>query len=182
MMDKSSFQKLFKELYGMNPTKWNTVLEKSKTKFSETPKPSKQNRQAMTQDAFKSLLKQDYKTFQSFGKKADATVNKPKSVRINDETLQQNKNTNQRNTNAEISSVDSTAVDSFRVVSRDNKTKDVIINFVGGTHGYMYPSVPNNVAVGLYAAPSKGSYVRNVIDKYSNIDDPHVQEYIASGN
>lgn len=177
-MKKEEFSKLFKRLYSSNPQAWNKVLESKRANTA----PTKQNRQAMTQEAFKSLLKRDYNQFQDFSRKADATVNKPKSIRINGETLQKNKNTNQRNKNAETSYVDSSAVDSFEVHSRDGKTKDVVINFVGGEHGYMYPSVPNNVANGLYAAPSKGSYVNKVLERYSNINDPHVQEYIASGN
>ena len=179
-MDKSSFQKLFKELYGMNPKTWNTVLEKSKTKFSETPKPSKQNRQAMSQDAFKSLLKQDYKTFQDFGKKADATINRPKSVRINGETLQQNKNRNQKNKDATISAVDSSAVERFRETENNDGPRDVTVKFTTGDKEYLYPDVPSNVAQAFYVAPSKGSFVIRVLSDYSDYSNPKVQEKIRN--
>ena len=181
-MDRSSFQKLFKEMYQVNPNKWNELLTKAgRTTFSAKGKPNKINRQSMGSNAFQKLMNIDYSKFKDQGNKQRQEVVRPKSVRINGMTLPQVRSQNNRNANAETSFVDSSAVESFEVLPRDAKTKDVIINFQGGDHGYMYPSVPNNVANGLYAAPSKGSYVNQVIDQYSNINDPHVQEYIANG-
>ena len=187
-MDRSSFQKLFKEMYTVNPSLWNSILEKSgKTVYSKKGtttrgNPRKVDRQSMSTKAFDSLMNIDYNKFKEFGKKQDAKVERPKSIRVNGDTLGQLRRENQRNKNAQdVSYVDSSAVEAFEILPRDAKTKDVIINFKGGDHGYMYPSVPNNVANGLYAAPSKGSYVNQVIDRYSNINDPHVQEYIANG-
>lgn len=183
-MDRSSFQKLFKEMYGMNPKMWNDVLTKSgKTIYSVKPAATEQNKETMSSKAFNKLMNIDYDKFKEFGKKQDAKVDRPKSIRIDNQTLQQARNNivNSSSDPNNVEFVDSSAVEAFEVVPRDAKTKDVIINFKGGDHGYMYPSVPNNVANGLYAAPSKGSYVSQVIDQYSNINDPHVQEYIANG-
>lgn len=169
-------------MYQVNPNKWNELLTKAgRTTFSAKGKPSKINRQSMGSNAFQKLMNIDYSKFKDQGNKQQQEVVRPKSVRINGMTLSQTRNQNNRNANAETSFVDSSAVEAFEVLPRDAKTKDVIINFKGGDHGYMYPSVPNNVVNGLYAAPSKGSYVNQVIDQYSDVNDPHVQEYIANG-
>ena len=63
---------------------------------------------------------------------------------------------------------------------KDNNdgTKDVSITFKGGGKDYLYPDVPTNVANGLYAAPSKGSYVSDVISHYSDYSNPKVQAKI----
>lgn len=176
-MKKEEFAKLFKRLYSSNPEQWNKVLE---AKRSNTT-PTKQNRQAMTQDAFKSLLKRDYTQFQNFSKKADATVNKPKSIRINDQTLQQNRDTNQRNKDADTSFVDSSAVDSFTLNDNGDGTKDVTIVYNGSNKEYLYPDVPKNIANAFYAAPSKGSFAHNVISRFSDYSNPKVQKKIREG-
>ena len=181
-MNNQDFKKLFKELYGQNPDKWNKVLQAKKTVYSEKPRPTKQNRQVMTSDAFSKLLKINQKQFQDFGKKADATINRPKSIRINNETLAQNRSQNQRNKNAETTFVDSSAIQSFNLKDNNDGTKDVNIQFVGGGKDYLYPDVPANVANGLYAAPSKGSYVGEVISRYSDYSNPKVQKKIREGN
>lgn len=177
-MNNQDFKKLFKELYGQDPYKWNKLLQAHKTKYSETPRPTKQNRQAMTSEAFGKLLKINQHQFDDFGKKQNATINKPKSVRINDETLGKNRRTNQRNANANLTIVDSSAVDSFNMKDNHDGTKDVSITFKGGGKDYLYPDVPTNVANGLYAAPSKGSYVSDVISHYSDYSNPKVQAKI----
>lgn len=180
--DKSSFAKLFKELYGQNPDKWNRLLEANKTKYSEAPKPTKQNRQVMSSEAFGKLLRINQKQFDDFSRKADAQVNKPKSIRINGETLGQNRRTNQRNKNADTSFVDSEAISSFNIKDNNDGTKDVTIKYTSGNKEYLYPDVPANVANGMYAAPSKGSYAQDVIKQYSDYSNPKVQEKIREGN
>lgn len=180
-MDNSSFKKLFKELYGQDPYKWNKLLQAHKTKYSETPRPTKQNRQAMTSEAFGKLLKINRHQFEDFGKKQNATVNTPKSVRINNETLGKNRRTNQRNKNANVTIVDSAAVDTFSMKNNNDGTKDVTIKFTSGNKEYLYPDVPTNVANGLYAAPSKGGYVQGVLGRYSNYSNPKVQAKIRQG-
>lgn len=182
MMNNGDFKKLFKELYGQDPYKWNKLLQAHKTKYSETPRPTKQNRQVMSSEAFGKLLRINQKQFDDFGKKQNATVNKPKSIRINNETLGQNKRTNQRNKNAETTFVDSAAVDSFNMKDNHDGTKDVTIKFNGGNKEYLYPDVPTNVANGLYAAPSKGGYVEGVLSGYSDYNNPKVQAKIREGN
>lgn len=183
-MDKSSFQKLFKEMYSVNPAQWNNLLTRAgKTVYSAKPKKpnSKVNRQTIGSKAFDKLMHIDYKNFQDFGKKQSATVNRPKSIRINDMTLPEMRRTNMRNSNATASYTDSSAVESFKIDDAGNGKKDVTIQFVGGNKEYLYPNVPNNVANGLYVAPSKGSYVGNVISRYSDYSDPKVQQKIREG-
>lgn len=184
-MKQEEFRKLFKNLYTSNPDKWNRVLQAKKTysgsKQSENVY-SKQNRQAMTSEAFGKLLKINQHQFDDFGKKQNATINKPKSVRINNETLGKNKRTNQRNANANLTIVDSSAVDSFNMKNNNDGTKDVTIRFTSGDKEYLYPDVPTNVANGLYAAPSKGSYVQDVLGRYSDYSNPKVQAKIREGN
>ena len=181
-MNNQDFKKLFRELYGQDPDKWNKLLQAHKTKYSETPRPTKQNRQVMTSEAFSKLLKINQRQFDDFGKKQDATVNKPKSIRINDETLGQNRRTNQRNKNANVTIADSSAVDTFSMKDNNDGTKDVTIKFNGGKKEYLYPDVPTNVANGLYAAPSKGGYVQGVLDHYSDYSNPKVQAKIREGS
>lgn len=184
-MRQEEFRKLFKNLYTANPTKWNKVLDAKKnykgTKQSDNVY-GKQNRQVISSDAFSKLLKINQNQFEKFGNKQDATVERPKSIRINNETLTQNRSENQRNRNAETTFVDSTAVDSFNIKNNNDGTKDVNIRFVGGNKEYLYPDVPNNVADGLYAAPSKGTYVGDVISRYSDYTNPKVQKKIREGN
>ena len=184
-MKQEEFRKLFKNLYTANPDKWNRVLQAKKnysgSKQSEKSY-GKQNRQVISSEAFGKLLRINQKQFEDFGKKQNATVNKPKSIRINNETLGQNKKTNQRNKNAETTFVDSSAVDSFNMKNNNDGTKDVTIKFNGGNKEYLYPDVPTNVANGLYAAPSKGGYVQDVLDRYSDINNPKVQAKIREGN
>lgn len=180
-MDNSDFKKLFKELYGANPDKWNRLLQANKTTYSDTPSPTKQNRQVMSSDAFSKLLKINQKQFDGFGKKRDASVSKPKSIRINGQTLEQNRKDNQRNKNAETTFTDSSAVNNFNIKDNQDGTKDVTIQFNNNNKHYLYPDVPANVANGLYAAPSKGSYVGRVISNYSDINNPKVQEKIRNG-
>lgn len=184
-MKQEEFRKLFKNLYTANPAKWNKVLEARKnykgTKQSDNVY-GKQNRQVMTSDAFGKLLRINQNQFEKFGKKSDATINRPKSIRINNETLSQNRSQNQRNKNAETTFVDSSAVQSFNLKDNKDGTKDVSIQFVGGDKDYLYPDVPVNVANGLYAAPSKGSYVGEVISRYSDYSNPKVQKKIREGN
>lgn len=178
-MDKSSFQKLFKEMYAVNPEKWNTLLTKAgKTVYSTKSKPKKIDRQTMGSAAFDKLMHIDYKTFDSMNKKQNQEVNKPKSIRINNQTLGQLRKNNQRNANADnVEFVDSSAIESFKY---DPVKKNLDIKFVGGGKEYRYPKVPKNVADGLYAAPSKGAYVNNVVDRYSNINDPEVRAKMAN--
>lgn len=180
-MDKNSFQKLFKEMYQINPAQWNNLLTKAgKTVYSAKHKNanSKINRQSMASNAFDKLMKIDYK---SFGNKQNATINKPKSIRINDMTLGKMRDTNMRDSNAKTTFTDSSAIQQFRIDDAANGKKDVTIQFVGGGKDYLYPNVPANVANGLYAAPSKGSYVENVISKYSDYSNPKVQQKIREG-
>lgn len=183
-MKQEEFRKLFKNLYTANPDKWNRVLQAKKnysgSKQSENVY-GKQNRQVISSEAFGKLLRINQKQFEDFGKKQNATVNKPKSIRINNETLAQNRRTNQRNKNAEATFVDSSAVDSFNMKDNHDGTKDVSITFKGGGKDYLYPDVPANVANGLYAAPSKGSYVVDVISSYSDYSNPKVQAKIREG-
>lgn len=173
-------------MYQMNPAQWNTILEKSgKTNFSKKPKKqgSKIDRQSMASKAFESLMHADYRKFQDFGKKQDATVNRPKSIRVNNQTLGQMRNTNQRNSDAKTEYVDSEAVNNFNVKDNHDGTKDVTVVFQGGNgKGYLYPDVPANVANGFYAAPSKGAFVQNVLSNYSDISNPKVQQKIRAGN
>lgn len=184
-MKQEEFRKLFKNLYTANPTKWDKVLQAKKnysgTKQSENVY-GKQNRQAISSEAFDKLVRLNQKQFEDFGKKQNAKVNKPQSIRINNETLGQNKSTNQRNANANTTFVDSSAVDNFSMKNNNDGTKDVTIKFTSGNKEYLYPDVPANVANGLYAAPSKGSYVENVISGYSDITNPKVQQKIREGN
>ena len=188
-LDKSSFQKLFKEMYQINPAQWNTILEKSgKTNFSKKGtttrgNPRKIDRQSIGSKAFDALMHADYRKFQDFGNKQDATVNRPKSIRVNNQTLGQMRNTNQRNANAETKYVDSEAVNNFNVKDNHDGTKDVTVVFQNGNgKGYLYPDVPANVANGFYAAPSKGAFVQNVLSNYSDISNPKVQAKIREGN
>lgn len=176
-MDKSSFQKLFKEMYQVNPDRWNELLTKAgKTTFSaKGKKPYKINRQSMGSNAFRTLMNIDYSKFKDQGKKQQQEVIRPKSVRINGMTLPQIRNQNNRNANAETSFVDSSAVESFRY---DPEKKNLDIKFVGGNKEYRYPDVPRSVANGLYAAPSKGAYVNSVVSRYSDISNPEVQKKI----
>jgi len=180
-MDKSSFQKLFKEMYQINPSQWNNLLTKAgKTVYSAKPKNanSKINRQSMASNAFDKLMKIDYK---NFGNKQNATINKPKSICINDMTLGKMRDTNMKDSNAKTTFTDSSAIQQFRIDDAANGKKDVTIQFVGGGKDYLYPNVPANVANGLYTAPSKGSYVENVISKYSDYSNPKVQQKIREG-
>lgn len=184
-MDKSSFQKLFKEMYQVNPNKWNELLAKAgKTTFSAKEKPNKINRQSMGSNAFQKLMNIDYSKFKDQGNKQQQEVIRPKSVRINGMTLPQIRSQNNRNANAETSFVDSSAVESIRAQPRGDGSdnKDVIIQFVGGEHPYMYPNVSKNVLNGLYAAPSKGAFVNKVLSRFSDVSDPHVQKFIREGN
>ena len=91
-MKQEEFRKLFKNLYTANPTKWNKVLQAKKnysgTKQSENVY-GKQNRQAISSEAFGKLVRLNQKQFEDFGKKQNAKVNKPQSIRINNETLGQ---------------------------------------------------------------------------------------------
>lgn len=175
-MDKSSFQKLFKEMYQVNPDKWNELLAKAgKTTFSAKEKPNKINRQSMGSNAFQKLMNIDYSKFKDQGNKQQQEVIRPKSVRINGMTLPQIRSQNNRNANAETSFVDSSAVESFRY---DPEKKNLDIKFVGNPKEYRYPAVPRNVANGLYAAPSKGAYINQVVSRYSDISNPEVQKKI----
>jgi len=180
-MKQEEFRKLFKNLYIANPDKWNRVLQ-AKKNYSGTRQSEnvygKQNRQVISSEAFGKLLRINQKQFEDFSKKQNATVNRPKSIRINNETLAQNRRTDQRNRNAETSFVDSSAIDSFNMKDNNDGTKDVSIIFKGGGKDYLYPDVPTNVANGLYAAPSKGSYVSDVISRYSDYSNPKVQAKI----
>ncbi len=171
-------------MYSINPQKWNKILQASgKTSFSKTAKPNKIDRQSMGSNAFNRLMNIDYQHFDKFGKKQDATVNRPKSIRINGATLQNTRDTNQRNKNAKVEYVDSSAVNNFNVKDNQDGTKDVTVQFQGGDgKSYLYPDVPANVANGMYAAPSKGSYVHNVLSHYSDISNPKVQQKIREGN
>lgn len=180
-LDRSSFQKLAKELYRANPDTWNNILTKSgKTVYSQgKDNNKKQTRQVFNSKAYGNLMKKYYDTFQKFGSKKDQHVQKPKSIRINNETITQNRAKNQRNTNAETSYVDSSAVESFRY---DPAKKNLTIQFTSGPKEYLYPEVPQNVVNGLYAAPSKGIYVDRVISQYSNIKHPEVQKKIRQGD
>lgn len=180
-MNNQDFKKLFRELYGANPDKWNKLLQANKTTYSDTPSPTKQNRQVMSSDAFGKLLKINQKQFDDFGKKRDASVSKPKSIRINGQTLEQNRKDNQKNKNSETTFTDSSAVNSFNIKDNNDGTKDVTIKFTSGNKEYLYPDLPANVANGLYAAPSKGSYVGRVISNYSDYENPKVQEKIRAG-
>lgn len=184
-MKQEEFRKLFKNLYTANPTKWDKVLQAKKNYSGSKQSDNvygKQNRQVISSEAFGKLVRLNQKQFEDFGKKQNATVNRPKSIRINNETLAQNRRENQRNRNAEATFVDSSAVDSFNMKDNHNGTKDVTIKFNGGNKEYLYPDVPTNVANGLYAAPSKGSYVQDVISGYSDISNPKVQAKIRKGN
>lgn len=180
-LDRSSFQKLAKELYRANPDTWNNILTKSgKTVYSQgKDNNKKQTRQVFNSKAYGNLMKKYYDTFQKFGNKKDQHVQKPKSIRINNETITQNRAKNQRNTNAETSYVDSSAVESFRY---DPAKKNLTIQFTSGPKEYLYPEVPQNVVNGLYAAPSKGIYVDRVISQYSDIKHPEVQKKIRQGD
>lgn len=183
-MDRSSFQKLFKEMYQVNPQKWNELLTKAgKTTYSAKPKHpnSKINRQSMGSRAFDKLMNIDYNTFKDFGKKSESEVHRPKSIRINDMTLNKMRNTNMRNSNADTTFVDSSAIQNFKIQDAGNGKKDVTIQFNNNDKEYLYPDVPANVANGLYAAPSKGSYVGDVISRYSDYSNPKVQEKIREG-
>lgn len=177
-MNKSSFQKLFKEMYSVNPEKWNTLLTKAgKTVYSTKSKPKKIDRQTMGSAAFDKLMHIDYKTFDSMNKKQNQEINKPKSIRVNNQTLGQLRKNNQRNANAKnVEFVDSSAIESFKY---DPEKKNLDIKFANGNKEYRYPKVPKNVADGLHAAPSKGAYVQKVVDGYSNINDPEVQKKIG---
>lgn len=184
-MKQEEFRKLFKNLYTANPTKWDKVLQAKKNYSGSKQSDNvygKQNRQVISSEAFGKLVRLNQKQFEDFGKKQNATVNKPKSIRINNETLAQNRRENQRNKNAEATFVDSSAVDSFNMKDNHNGTKDVTIKFTNGDKEYLYPDVPTNVANGLYAAPSKGSYVQDVISGYSDVSNPKVQAKIRKGN
>lgn len=182
-MDRSSFQKLFKEMYSANPATWNKILQASgKTKFSNGTTPRKQNmKKGMGNAAFDKLMHADFRSFQDFGKKQDATVNRPKSIRLNNQTLGQFQKSKAKKVDTEY--VDSEAVNNFNIKDNQDGTKDVTIVFQGGDgKGYLYPDVPANVANGMYAAPSKGGYVHNVLSHYSDISNPKVQQKIRSGN
>lgn len=187
-MDRSSFQKIFKELYTVNPSLWNNILEKSgKTVYSKKGtttrnNPRKVDRQSMSTKAFDSLMNIDYNKFNDFSRKSDAQINKPKSIRVNGDTLGKLRTENQRNKNAEdVSYVDSSAVDSFNIKDNNDGTKDVTVKFTSGNKNYLYPNVPTNVANGMYAAPSKGTYMQEVLSNYSDYSNPKVQERIRSG-
>lgn len=177
-MDKSSFQKLFKEMYSVNPEKWNQLLTKAgKTVYSTKSKPKKIDRQTIGSAAFDKLMHIDYKTFDKMNKKQN---HKPKSIRVNNQTLGQLRKNNQGNSNAKnVEFVDSSAIESFKY---DPEKKNLDIKFVNGNKEYRYPKVPKNVADGLYAAPSKGAYVQKVVSDYSNINDPEVQKKIGGQN
>ena len=181
-MNKQDLKKLFKELYGQDPYKWNKLLEANKTKYSAQPAQNTQNKSVMTSDAFSKLLHINQHQFEDFGKKQDATINKPKSIRINNQTLAQNKLDGDKNKKAQTTIADSSAVDSFNMKDNHDGTKDVSITFKGGGKDYLYPDVPTNVANGLYAAPSKGSYVSDVISNYADYSNPKVQAKIRKGN
>jgi len=174
-MDRSSFQKIFRELYSVNPSLWNTILEKSgKTKYS---KKGDNTKKAVESKGFSNLMNADYNKFTKFSKKANAQVDKPKSIRVDGSTLSKADTKNTK----DISYVDSSAIDSFNIKDNGDGTKDVSITFNGGGKDYLYPDVPANVANGMYAAPSKGTYVDSVISKYSDYSNPKVQEKIRSG-
>lgn len=187
-IDRSSFQKLFKELYTVNPSLWDSILEKSgRTVYSKKGtttkgRPRKVDRQSMSTRAFDSLMNIDYNKFQEFSRKSEAQINRPKSIRVNGDTLGKLRTENQRNKNAQdVSYVDSSAVDSFRISDNGDGTKDVSVKFTSGNKEYIFPNVPSNVANGMYAAPSKGSYMQNVIKKYSDYSSPKVQAKLRQG-
>lgn len=187
-MDRSSFQKLFRELYTVNPVLWNSILEKSgKTVYSKKGTTTRGNtrkvdRQSMSTRAFDSLMNIDYDKFNDFSRKSDAQIHRPKSIRVNDETLGKLRRENQRNKNAfDVSYADSAAVDSFNIKDNGDGTKDVTVKFTSGDKDYLYPDVPANVANGMYAAPSKGAYMQNVMSRYSDYSNPKVQAKIRQG-
>lgn len=188
-LDRSSFQKLFRELYTVNPSLWDSILEKSgRTVYSKKGtttrgKTRKIDRQSMNTKAFDSLMNIDYNKFHDFSRKSEAQINRPKSIRVNGDTLGKLRTENQRNKNVQdVSYVDSSAVDSFNIKDNGDGTKDVTVKFTSGNKEYLYPDVPSNVANGMYAAPSKGSYMQNVIKKYSDYSNPKVQAQIRQGN
>ena len=189
-MDRSSFQKLFRELYTINPSLWTDILEKSgKTVYSKkgtatNGKPRKVDRQSMTTKAFDSLMNIDYDKFDSLSRKSEAQVNKPKAIRVNGDTLGQLRKKEQKDENInahDVSYVDSAAVDFFNIKDNGDGTKDVTVKFTTGDTEYLYPDVPANVANGMYAAPSKGAYMNNVVSEYSDYSNPKVQAKIRSG-
>lgn len=173
-MDKSSFRKLFKELYGANPKKWDNIIKATKTKFSEMPAPTKANREAITSDSFKKLIGIDFK------RQADKSVKSPKSIRINNQTLAQFRN-GEDTEKADVSFVNSSAVNSYAIDRNNDGTVDMTIQFVNNPKEYLYPDIPQNVAQGMAAAPSKGSYVGNVISRFADYNNPKVQAKIREG-
>ena len=183
-MDKSSFRKLFKELYSVAPDKWNTILEKSgKTNFSKSAKPNISDSNSMGSKAFQNLMNIDYKHFQDFSRKQNADVNRPKSIRLNGQTINQfRKSEEEKPEKPNVEYTDSSAVRSFQITDNKDGSKDVTIQFTSGPKQYLYPEVAANVADGLYAAPSKGTYVQKVLSEYSDYSNPKVQQKIKAGD
>lgn len=178
-MDKAEAKKLFNKLYSINPKLWNQILNKSGTKYSNSTNAKDTN--VINSKSFKELQKQSLNEYKTNSGKQSATVNKPKSIRINNETLGKYRS-NDSNKSDNTTFVDSAAISSFTIENNEDGTKDVTINFTNNSKDYLYPDVPKNVADGMYSAPSKGSYVYNVISKYSDYNNPKVQSKIRGGN
>ena len=182
-MDKAELRKLFMNMYSGNTNAWGAISKRFKREDIQGKK--KLKREAESFPSFSKLIQSNIKAVQSNQNKQDWNISKPQSIRINQQTFGQMQRDAGGNRKAnDVAQVDSSAVESIQAKPRGDGSdkKDVVVQFVGGGHPYMYPSVDKRVVQSFLMSPSKGAFVNKVLSRYSDVSDPHVQKFIREGN
>lgn len=173
-MDTAELRKLFMNMYSGNTNAWGTVSKRFKREDLQGKK--KLKREAEGFPSFDKLIQSNIKAVKSNQNKKDWSINKPQSIRINQQTFGQMQREKGGNRKAnEVSQVDSSAVES---INYDQNKGNLDVRFVGNPKEYRYPSVPKKVVQAFMMSPSKGSFMNKVISKYADYSNPEVQKKI----
>ena len=167
-MDKAIFSNFLKGLYSNNKNAWNAVL-------NHFPKAKSASIGSFSIPQMKSLRTVSYDDIMPKYTREELTKAKNKDISIG-------VSPDLDKSQSALQVTDSSAVQSVDVQPRGKGTSDVSVTFTNGEHPYLYPKVPEKVVQAFINAPSKGRFVRNVLSRYSNVSDPHVQKFIREGN
>ena len=175
-MESGELKKLFYNMYASKPNAWNAISKRFAREDLSGKK--REKREAMEFPAFDKLIRANQKAYETSKNKKEQIYNNPKSIRINDRTLGQvDKQKATYEKPREVKFVDSEAVKDFKY---DKNNKLLEVSFQGGDKSYAYPNVPQKVVDAFYAAPSKGTFVNQVISNYSDYNNPLVQKKMKS--
>lgn len=167
-MDRAIFSNFLKGLHSKNKNAWNAIR-------NHFPKAKSASIGSFSIPQMKSLRTVSYDDIMPKYTQEELTKAKNKDISIGvSPDLDKNQSA--------LQVANSSAVQSIDVEPRSKGTSDVSVTFTNGDHPYMYPSVDKRVVQAFLMAPSKGTFVNKVLSRYSDVSDPHVQEFIREGN